>query len=128
MAESIYSLRRLIGGMIHIPFPLSGVERRQNLCFASLWRLTGNDFRYPQIDIAILRSAADIADRRQILRASTSSVGRPMASRQAEVKPNPLLDGLAFKCDSTRKWNQIDNCCQLISYIKYLIFYGHKVQ
>jgi len=43
----------MIGGMIHTP-PPPGVGQRQNLRFISLWRLTGNDLRYPQIDIAIL--------------------------------------------------------------------------
>lgn len=54
MAESIYSLPEY--DRWHDPYSASsGVSQRQNLCFTSLSRLTGNDLRaILKIDIAIL--------------------------------------------------------------------------
>lgn len=53
MAESIYLLPEY--DRWHAPYSASSrVSQRQNPCFTSLWRLTGNDPRYSQIDITIL--------------------------------------------------------------------------
>lgn len=82
MAESIYSLPEC--DQWHDPYSASfGVGRRQNLCFASLWGLTGNDLQYPRDRYRdSLWSALDTADQWQIHRASTSNADRPVREHE----------------------------------------------